>query len=90
MGRARACALSAGSSLLAVGRRRTEPTGRQQLRAWYYDATRQRGPKRQALRVEPGFAPLRRWVGSDGQGPPRALARDATPGGPRGGIGMKR
>jgi hypothetical protein len=75
---ARSCALSAVSSLLAAGMRRKEPTVRQQLREWYYDAKRKRGPKRQELRVETCFAPLLRWVVRDWQGTQLALAMDAT------------
>jgi hypothetical protein len=75
---ARSCALSAVSSLLAAGMRRKEQTVRQQLREWYYDAKRKRGPKRQELRVETCFAPLLSWVVSDWQGTQLALAIDAT------------
>ena len=75
---ARSCALSAVSSLLATGMQRTEQTVRQQWRAWDYDARRQRGPQRQARRVETCFAPLLGWVVSGWQGTPRALAIDAT------------
>ena len=75
---ARSCALTAVSSLLAAGMQRKEDTVRQQLREWYYDAKRKRGPKRQALHVETCFAPLLRWVVSWWQGTPWALAIDAT------------
>jgi hypothetical protein len=59
---ARSCALSAVSHLLAVGMRRQEQTVRQQLREWYYDVRRKRGPKRQALHVETCFPVLLGWV----------------------------
>jgi hypothetical protein len=48
------------------------------LRAWYDDAKRQRGPKRQALRVETCGAPLLGWVVGWWHGPPLALAIAAT------------
>ena len=51
---------------------------RQQLREWYYDTPRKRGPKRQALRVETCFAPLLGWVVCWWQGTQLALALDAT------------
>jgi Transposase DDE domain len=75
---ARSCALTAVSSLLAAGMQRKEQTVRQQLREWYYDVGRKRGPKRQALRVETCFAPLLGWVVSWWQGTQLALAIDAT------------
>src|SRR5256886_8432264 len=75
---ARSCALSAVSHLLAKGMQRKEQTVRQQLREWYYDTPRKRGPKRQALRVETCFAPLLGWVVSGWQGTQLALALDAT------------
>jgi hypothetical protein len=75
---ARSCALTAVSNLLATGMQRQEQTVRQQLREWYYDAKRKRGPKRQALRVETCFAPLLGWVVSWWQGTQLALAIDAT------------
>ena len=75
---ARSCALTAVSHLLAKGMKRKEQTVRQQLREWYYDTPRKRGPKRQALRVETCFAPLLGWVVSGWQGTPLALALDAT------------
>jgi len=77
MGRARACALTAVRPWLAKGMKRKEPTVRQQLRAWYYDTARQRGPKRQALRVATCLAPLLGWVVRGWQGPPLALALEA-------------
>src|SRR5437879_7914616 len=75
---ARSCALTAVSQLLAAGMRRQEQTVRQQLREWYYDVPRKRGPKRQALHVETCFAPLLGWVVSWWQGTQLALAIDAT------------
>jgi hypothetical protein len=75
---ARSCALTAVSLMLAKGMQRNEQTVRQQLREWYYDAQRKRGPKRQALRVETCFAPLLGWVVCWWQGTQRALAIDAT------------
>ena len=41
---ARSYALSAVSNLLATGMQRKEQTVRQQLREWYDDARRKRGP----------------------------------------------
>src|SRR5439155_153448 len=58
--------------------KRKEQTVRQQLREWYYDTPRKRGPKRQALHVETCFAPLLGWVVSWWQGTQLALAIDAT------------
>ena len=78
MVRARSCALSAGSHLLATGMRRNEQTGRQRRRAWYDAGPRTRGPQRPALRVETCFAPWLGGVGSWWQGTPRALALEAT------------
>jgi len=75
---ARSCALTAVSHWLAKGMKRKEQTVRQQLRAWYYDTPRERGPKRQALRVATCFAPLLGWVVSGWQGTQLALALDAT------------
>ena len=75
---ARSCALTAVSSLLAAGMQRKEETVRQQLREWYYDAKRKRGPKRQALRVETCFPLLLGWVVCWWQGTQLALAIDAT------------
>ena len=75
---ARSCALTAVSHMLAKGMKRKEQTVRQQLREWYYDTPRKRGPKRQALRVETCFVPLLGWVVSGWQGTQLALALDAT------------
>ena len=66
---ARSCALTAVSHMLAKGMKRKEQTVRQQLREWYYDTPRKRGPKRQALHVETCFAPLLGWVVSWWQAP---------------------
>jgi hypothetical protein len=66
---ARSCALTAVSHWLAQGMQRTEQTVRQQLRAWYYDTPRKRGPKRHALRVDTCCAPLLGGVVSGWQGP---------------------
>ena len=54
---ARSCALTAVRHMLAKGMKRTEQTVRQPRRAWDDDTPRTRGPKRQALHVEPCFAP---------------------------------
>ena len=67
---ARSCALTAVRHLLAQGMKRNEHTVRQQLRAWYSDTPRKRGPKRQALRVETCFAPLVGWGVRGGAGHP--------------------
>src|SRR3989475_31265 len=75
---ARSCALTAVSHMLAKGMKRKEQTVRQQLREWYYDVKRKRGPKRQALHVESCFAPLLGWIVSWWQGTQLALALDAT------------
>jgi hypothetical protein len=75
---ARSCALTAVSQMLAKGMQRNEQTVRQQLREWYDDTQRKRGAKRQALHVEPCFAPLLGWVVSGWQGTQLALALDAT------------
>jgi hypothetical protein len=75
---ARSCALTAGSPMLAKGRKRTEQTVRQQRRAWDDDTPRTRGPQRHALHVETGCAPLLGWVVRWWQGPPLALALAAT------------
>jgi hypothetical protein len=75
---ARSCALSAVSALLAKGMRRKEPSVRQQLREWCYDAKDKRGAKRQALRVETCFPVLLGWVVCWWEGTQLALAVDAT------------
>lgn len=54
---ARSCALTAVSHMLARGMQRKGQTVRQQRREWDDDPARQRGAKRQALHVEPRFAP---------------------------------
>jgi hypothetical protein len=78
MVRARSCALTAVSRLLAEGRQRNEQPVRQRLRAWYDAAQRNRGPQRQARGGETCVAPLWGGVVSWWHGPPRALALDAT------------
>ena len=75
---ARSCALTTVSHWLAKGMTRNEQTVRQQLREWYYDVPRKRGPTRQALRVATCFAPLLGWMVSWWQGTQLALALDAT------------
>jgi hypothetical protein len=80
---ARSCALTAVRRLLATGMQRKEDTVRQQLRAWYDDVKRKRGPKRQALRVETCCAPWLGWVVCWWQGTPLARAIAATPWGQR-------
>jgi hypothetical protein len=80
---ARSCALTAVSTFLATLLKRKEPTGRQQLREWCYEAAATRGAPRQALVVEDCLMPLLRWVLSGWQGTPLALALDATTRGTR-------
>jgi len=58
--------------------KRQEPTVRQQWRALCYEATAKRGTARGALPVEPRFVPLLAWVVAQWEGPPLALALDAT------------
>ncbi len=74
---ARAGALPAVRAFLAPWLGRKEHTVRQPLRAVCSEAAATRGPARWALHVEPCLVPLLAWVGSLGQGPPWALARDA-------------
>ena len=75
---ARSCALTAVTIVVATWQRRNVNTVRHQLRAFCYEATANHGLKRQAVAVEPCFAPRLRWVvaGSTGQQVARAL--DAT------------
>jgi hypothetical protein len=75
--RARSCALTAVSRLLAAGMHREEQTVRQQRREWYDDVRHKRGSKRQALRVETCLAPWLGWVVSWWQGTQLVLAIDA-------------
>ena len=75
---ARSCALTAVSAFLAPWLGRKENTVRQQLRECCYEAAAKRGTARCALRVELCFVPLLAWVVSLWQGPPWALALDAT------------
>ena len=78
MGLARSCSLTAVSAIVAAVWNRQEATIRQRLREWYDEAPAKRGSKRQALQVEPCFAPRLGWIVRWWQGTPWALARDAT------------
>jgi hypothetical protein len=75
---ARSCALTAVAVFVAGWLHRKEQTVRQQLREFCYEVEAKRGVQRQALAVEPCFAPLLRWVLSGWQGTQVALALDAT------------
>src|SRR6266446_1591547 len=75
---ARSCALTAVSAFLAPWLKRKEPTVRQQLREFCYEATAKRGSTRCALAVEPCFVPLLAWVIAQWEGTQLALALDAT------------
>ncbi len=75
---ARSCALTAVSAFLATWLQRKEPTVRQQLREFCYEATAKRGPARCALAVESCFVPLLTWVVDQWEGTQLALALDAT------------
>jgi hypothetical protein len=75
---ARSCALTAVSAFLATWLGRKEPTVRQQLREFCYEAAAKRGPARCALAVEPCFEPLLGWVVEQWEGSQLALALDAT------------
>src|SRR2546426_4541801 len=75
---ARSCALTAVSAFWATWLRRTEPTVRQQLRAFCYEATAKRGSARCALAVEPCFVPLLAWVIDPWEGTQLAVALEAT------------
>ena len=75
---AHSCALSAVATLWAVGLERKANPGRQQLRAWCYEAAAKRGEHRRALEVESCFAPLLGWGLSWWEGQQLALAVDAT------------
>lgn len=75
---ARSCASTAVSLFLAKGLERKPDTGRQQVRAFCYEAKAKRGGPRQELQVESCFAPLLAWVLSWWEGTPLALAGDAT------------
>ena len=74
---ARSCALTAVTLVLATWQRRKANTVRQQLREFCYEAAAKQGDKRQAVRVEPCFAPLLAGCWPAG-GPQVALALDAT------------
>ncbi len=78
MVRARSCALSAVSGLLAQWRERKANTVRQQVREFGYAAQAKRGAKRQAVEVKSCFAPLLGWVWRWGEGQQLALATAAT------------
>jgi hypothetical protein len=78
MVRARSCALSAVSEVLAEGVDRKPNTVRQQLREWCYEAKAKRGGPRQELAVATCFAPLLGWVLSWWEGQQLAFAVDAT------------
>ena len=83
LGLARACALTAVRACLAPGLGRQAPTVRPQWRACGDDAAATRGTARGARRVERGVVPLLAGVVSLWQGPPVALALEATTVGPR-------
>lgn len=78
MALARSCALTAVGTFLAAWLDRQEPSVRQQLREFCYEADAKRGAQRQALVVEDSFVPLLSWVLHDWQGTQLALALDAT------------
>ena len=78
MGLARSCALTAVSAFWATWLKRTEPTVRQQWRAFCYEATATRGSARCALAVEPCFVPLLAWVSDPWEGTQVAVALEAT------------
>ena len=59
---ARSCGITSVAALLAPLLDAKEPTVRQRLREWCYDAADKRGHKRQDLDVTTCFAPLLRWV----------------------------
>jgi len=83
---ARSGALSAVSHLLAEGMQRHEPTVRQRLREWSYEAPRHRGTTRQELRGETCCPLVVGWVVRWEQGTQLALAIAATPLGQRCGV----
>jgi len=58
LGLARSCALTAVRAFWAPWLKRKEPTVRQQLREFCYEATAKRGATRCALAVEPCCVPL--------------------------------
>ena len=63
---------------MATWLHRKEPTVRQQLREFCYEASAKRGTARCALPVEPCFIPLLAWVVAQWEGTQLALALDAT------------
>src|SRR5262249_19158357 len=75
---ARSWAFTGVSAFLATWLGRKEPTVRQQLREFCYEAAAKRGPARCALAVEPCFEPLLGWVVAQWEGTQLALALDAT------------
>jgi hypothetical protein len=75
---ARSCALTAVRAFLATWLKRKEPTVRQQLREFCYEATAKRGTTRGALAVEPCFVPLLAWVIEQWEGTQLAWALEAT------------
>jgi hypothetical protein len=78
MVRARSCALTALSHLLAQGMHRKEQTVRQQWRAGYDEVPRKRGTRRQALPVATCVPGLLGWGVRGWHGTPLALALEAT------------
>ena len=80
---ARSCALTAVRAFLAPWLGRKEHTGRQQWRAFCYEAAANRGTARCALRGEPCCMPWLAWVVRWWQGTPLALALAATTWGSR-------
>jgi hypothetical protein len=80
---ARSWALTAVRVCWATWRHRTEDAVRQQWRECCSEATAKRGTARQALGVETCWVPRWAWGGEQGEGPPWALALDATTVGPR-------
>jgi len=75
---ARACALTAVTTLLAGWLDARENTIRQRLREFVYDAKDKRGAMRQQVEVPPCFRPLLAWVLQGATGRQLALALDAT------------
>jgi hypothetical protein len=83
MVRARSCALTAVSTMVAAVDGRKEHTIRQRLREGDDEASAKRGTARRTLDVETCFAPRLGWTVSGWQGTQLALALDATPLGAR-------
>jgi hypothetical protein len=80
---ARSCAWTAVATFVAAWGHRQEQTVRQQWRECCDEVEAKPGDHRQALAVDPCVEPRRRWVLSDWQGTPVALALDATTWGTR-------